>query len=355
MKPQWKYLVAALLVAAPSVQAQRKVAFELGVFGQYTMFADTTKLENGIGLGARFSIYPLRNIALEYEGDWTGTKSAIVGKFKAMNHRADLVLYFPMNDKLKFLVGGGWTGTQYHTDTTLNQYDSGLNALAGIKYCMSENWAWRSDVVADFKDPSDQTPDGARTITYNLRLGFSRFLGGPATNSPCYIAPPPAPAPYVPPAVTPAPAPPPQPAPTPPPQPAPTPPPVVVQPAPQPAPPPAPTRRELLTLRGNVFEFDSSALTSGARDTLQRAVMILKENPTANVEIQGHTDSRGSETYNKALSERRANAVKAFLVSQGISASRITTVGFGESQPAATNDTAAGRAINRRVVIIEIR
>lgn len=104
-----------------------------------------------------------------------------------------------------------------------------------------------------------------------------------------------------------------------------------------------------------MFEFDKSVLTAGARDTLQRAVALLKEHMDANVEIQGHTDSRGSDTYNQALSERRAMSVKDYLVSQGISASRITTQGFGESKPAATNDTAAGRAINRRVVIIEIR
>ncbi len=346
-----RFLAVALALTAPALGAQRATAFELGIFGQYSMFSDTTKLKNGVGAGARFSVYFLRNIALEYEGDFTKTSSAIVGDLTALNHRIDAVFYFPMTEKLKFLVGGGWTGTQYATDSTKNQYDSGGNAVAGFKYCMSDKWAWRSDVNADFKDPSDQTPDGARTRTYNVRLGFSRFLGGPAKNSPCYIAPPPPPPP-APQPVAPAPPPPaPQPAPQPPP-----PPPVVQQPPPQPVQAPAPpARRELLVLRGNVFEFDKSVVTAGARDTLQRAIALLKEFPAANVEIQGHTDSRGSDAYNMALSERRAQAVKDYLVSQGIAASRITTQGFGESQPAATNDTAEGRAINRRVVIIEIR
>jgi outer membrane protein OmpA-like peptidoglycan-associated protein len=340
------------VTVAPALHAQRAVAFELGIFGQYSKYDNFTQLENGIGAGARFGMYFLKNLALEYEGDFTRTTSPLVGDLTALNHRADLVYYLPMGDRLRFLFGGGWTGTQYATDTTKNQYDSGLNALAGFKYCMGDKWAWRADVNADFKDPSDQTPSGERTRTYNVRLGFSRFLGGPATNSPCYIAPPPPPAPaYVPPVVQPAPT----PAPQPPPQPAPTPPPVVVQPAPQPAPPPAPTRRDLLTMTGNTFEFDSSALTAGAKDTLQRAVTLLKANPDVNVEIQGHTDWMGSDTYNQALSERRANSVKAYLVSQGIAAGRITTIGFGEARPVATNDTAAGRAINRRVVIIEIR
>jgi len=346
-----RLLAAALALAAPALGAQRTTGYELGIFGQYSKFSDTTRLEDGIGIGARFSTYFWRNIALEYEGDFTGTKSARVGRLRALNHRIDAIFYFPLSDRMNFLAGGGWTGTQYHTDTTKNQYDSGGNAVVGFKYCMGDKWAWRSDVNADFKDPSDQTPDGARTVTVNLRLGFSRFLGGPAKNSPCYIAPPPPPAPAPQPAPAPAPPPPPPPAPAP----APAPPPPVVQPAPPPPPPPAPTRRELLTLVGNNFEFDHSNLTAGARDTLQRAVAVLKDHPEANVEIQGHTDSKGSDKYNQALSERRANSVKDFLVSQGIPASRITTIGFGESQPAATNDTAAGRAINRRVVIIEIR
>lgn len=109
-----------------------------------------------------------------------------------------------------------------------------------------------------------------------------------------------------------------------------------------------------MILRGAVFAFDKSNLTVWAKDTLQQAVATLKSHPDAEVEIQGHTDSVGSDKYNLALSERRANSVKAYLVSQGIAESRITTKGFGESQPIADNGTAKGRAENRRVVIIEI-
>ena len=349
------FALGAATLGAPlatPLAAQRAVALELGVFGQFSKYDDFTGLRNGLGAGARLGGYFLRNVALELEGDFTKTRSSRLGNLTALNDRADIVFYFPLGGPVHFLAGGGWTGTQYHTDTTKNQYDSGGNAVAGFKYCVNEDWAWRTDVNVDFKDPSDQTTSGQRTRTYNFRLGFSRFLGGPARNSPCYEPPPPAAA-----VVTPAPAPEPEPTPAPPPpqpqpepQPAPAPP-----PPPAPAPPPAPVRRDLLTLRGAVFQFDKSALTAGAKDSLQRAVALLKEFPDANVEIQGHTDNVGTDKYNMALSERRAAVVKAYLVSQGIAASRISTEGCGESQPVATNSTAAGRALNRRVVIIEIR
>jgi len=339
--------VALLLLAAPALGAQQKMAAELGIFGQYSKYDNFTGLSNGIGAGARLGVYVLRNFALEYEGDFTKTKSSRLGDLTALNNRIDGILYFPVSDRLRFLVGGGWTGTQYHTDTTKNQYDSGGNAVVGFKYCMGETWAWRTDVNADFKDPSDQTTSGQRTRTYNFRVGFSRFLGGHGTNSPCYIRPP---APPAPPVVIPAPAPEPMPpAPVTQPAPAATPVPTPVQ-----APPPAPARRELLVLRGAVFAFDKSNLTAWAKDTLQGAVATLKAHSDAQVEVQGHTDWIGSDKYNQALSERRANAVKAYLVTQGIAASRITTKGFGESQPIADNKTAKGRAENRRVVIIEI-
>ena len=111
----------------------------------------------------------------------------------------------------------------------------------------------------------------------------------------------------------------------------------------------------MITLRGVVFEFDKSVLTAGAKDTLQRAVAILKEHGDMRVEIQGHTDSVGSEGYNQKLSERRAASVKAYLTSQGIAANRMSTRGFGKDQPIAVNSTAEGRALNRRVVIIQLQ
>jgi len=347
MKQTLTWIAAGMMLAAPSIGAQRAVAVEAGVFLQYTRYDAFTELKHGIGAGARLGIYPFKNFALEYEGDLTQTTSARLGKLNAWNNRFDGIFYFPVSEKLRFLVGAGWTGTQYRGDTTLNQFDSGANAVVGFKYCFSDRWAMRTDLNADFKDPSDQTTSGQRTRTYNVRAGFSHFIGGPARNSPCYVAPPPPPPPPAP--VQAAPPPPP-----PPPPPAPMPPTPVISETPQPAPQPAPTRRALLTLHGTAFAFDKFNLTAIAKDSLQMVAATLKANPDAKVEIQGHTDSVGTEKYNQALSERRANSVKNYLVSLGIAEGRIATHGFGEMRPVADNATAAGRAENRRVVIIEV-
>ncbi|WP_367155491.1 OmpA family protein [Methylomonas sp. HYX-M1] len=101
---------------------------------------------------------------------------------------------------------------------------------------------------------------------------------------------------------------------------------------------------------GVLFDFDSDVVKSKYDPLIDNAVKVMKLNPTLTVEIEGHTDSVGSEAYNQGLSERRALSVKKEIVNQGIDGNRMTTVGFGESQPVESNDTDAGRAYNRRVV-----
>ncbi|MCF6251409.1 MAG: OmpA family protein [Methylococcaceae bacterium] len=101
---------------------------------------------------------------------------------------------------------------------------------------------------------------------------------------------------------------------------------------------------------GVLFDFDKATIKSGYENVFDNAIKVLKLNPGLTVEIQGHTDSKGSATYNQNLSERRAVSVKQLLVNNGIAATRLTTRGFGEAKPVASNDTEAGRAHNRRVV-----
>ncbi len=106
---------------------------------------------------------------------------------------------------------------------------------------------------------------------------------------------------------------------------------------------------EPIVLKGVNFENDSAVLTATAKSILDGVAESLKKRPDIKVTIAGHTDSRGSAAYNKMLSQRRAEAVRRYLASQGVKASNLIAKGFGEEQPIATNDTAAGRAKNRRV------
>ncbi len=100
------------------------------------------------------------------------------------------------------------------------------------------------------------------------------------------------------------------------------------------------------------FDFDKATLQPQGKPILDEAARILKENPSINVQVQGYTDAIGSVEYNLKLSDRRAATVKNYLVAQGVSASRLTTKGFGKSNPVASNDTADGRAQNRRVELV---
>ena len=98
------------------------------------------------------------------------------------------------------------------------------------------------------------------------------------------------------------------------------------------------------------FDFDKSEVKSESFPLLDHIAKIMNDNPKMNVQIEGHTDSKGSVEYNQGLSERRANAIKSSLVKRTmVDAGRLNAVGFGESKPIATNDTEAGRAKNRRV------
>jgi outer membrane protein OmpA-like peptidoglycan-associated protein len=108
-----------------------------------------------------------------------------------------------------------------------------------------------------------------------------------------------------------------------------------------------------ITLRGIYFDFDKATIKPESRPALDDAAKILRDNPTVNVEIQGHTDSKGSDSYNLNLSDRRAWSVVSYLVQNyGIDKARLTAKGYGEARPVATNDTDSGRTLNRRVEFV---
>jgi outer membrane protein OmpA-like peptidoglycan-associated protein len=104
-----------------------------------------------------------------------------------------------------------------------------------------------------------------------------------------------------------------------------------------------------LSLRGVTFEFNKATIKPESYPILNEAVELLRKNDKVKVEIQGHTDSVGSDSYNQKLSEKRAASVLNYLIQQGIESWRLTSRGLGESMPIASNKTNAGRAQNRRI------
>lgn len=136
--------------------------------------------------------------------------------------------------------------------------------------------------------------------------------------------------------------------------------PVAVREEPKAAPAPAPAPKEAwkvimeekpVRIEGASFDTNSAKLKPTADAKLQQVVEFAAKYPQANLEVAGHTDDRGNDAYNQKLSERRAAAVKAYLVKKGVAADRISASGHGETEPVADNKTKEGRATNRRVEV----
>jgi len=100
------------------------------------------------------------------------------------------------------------------------------------------------------------------------------------------------------------------------------------------------------------FDVDSDHLRPDAKPALDELLGALKANPVWKISIEGHTDATGNAAHNLDLSQRRAAAVKTALVAAGIGGDRMTTSGFGQTKPIASNDSAIGRAQNRRVEVV---
>jgi outer membrane protein OmpA-like peptidoglycan-associated protein len=111
-------------------------------------------------------------------------------------------------------------------------------------------------------------------------------------------------------------------------------------------------RGSVMTLGDVLFDTGRAELKSGATRKLDQLVQFLVEHPERRVQIDGFTDSVGSDSYNEELSQRRADSVKAALLSRGVDASRISTEGYGKAYPVANNNDSGGRQLNRRVEVV---
>jgi outer membrane protein OmpA-like peptidoglycan-associated protein len=107
-----------------------------------------------------------------------------------------------------------------------------------------------------------------------------------------------------------------------------------------------------VTVKNDVlFDYNSAALRSASRSSLREMANVFDQYPNTTIAVEGFTDSTGPASYNERLSERRASSVANYLESLGVRGSRLDTIGYGETHPRATNSTASGRQLNRRVEI----
>lgn len=112
------------------------------------------------------------------------------------------------------------------------------------------------------------------------------------------------------------------------------------------------TRGIVLTLGDVLFDTGQSQLKAGATRPIEQIAEFLQENPERSVQVEGFTDSRGSDEYNQQLSQRRADAVAQAIIRRGIDAQRVRALGYGEEYPKASNDSPGSRQLNRRVEIV---
>jgi len=260
------------------------------------------------------------SVQLDVAGRWyfgelgSGWRPYLMGAVGALRHQA-------FSGSLSGVNGGGW--------------DPMVAAGVGLQYNMSDRVAFRGEVAARYdRDNNSLNSDVAAAQGFHHSTGFTDGL---VTVGLIYNfgekAPPPAPPPAAP-----------------------------------PPPPPPPPREEpkappavSIDLRGVEFKFDHprpnealvpslKAPTADSVQILDEAVDTLKRYPNVRVEVDGYTDSIGTEAYNQKLSERRAKGVYDYLTSHGVEAGRLDgPKGFGETNPIDTNKTSAGRQRNRRV------
>ena len=263
--------------------------------------------------------------------DAVTTDGKLSGNAAFRGWNLDLLGQLPLTERFSLLgrVGAAnvsaktrFTGNRLNAVTAPNASISkaGLKLGVGMEYKFTEALAVRGE----FERFRVNDAVGNRGDIDMASLGLVYKFGRPAAR-PAYVAPAPAPAPVM---EAPAPA-----------------------PAPMPAPAPVPVSEKVSFAAEALFDFDKSIVKPAGMAALDELMMKLQGMNTEVMVTVGHTDSVGSDAYNQKLSQRRAEAVKAYIVSKGVDASRVYTEGKGESQPVADNNTAEGRAKNRRVTV----
>lgn len=250
-------------------------------------------------------------------------------------------------------LGGVWTGNQDIEIRSTGDQEDYLTGAVGWDYRFNENWMFFNEFHADSRTINDSHPwdvtGGVRWLSNDSRLAVTTGLTGGFNDAvvdwrvgvgvtyafgPLWGAAP-APTQPPPPVATATPAP----------------------PAPTKTPKPEPTKVEapvepLPVFKILYFDFDKSDLRPASVTELNKVVDILNKNPNYRLRVEGHACKMGTHEYNQKLSERRANAAKAYLLKQGIAADRVEAIGYGETRPAVPQKDTEREPLNRRVEMI---
>ncbi len=332
MSPTLRNLVAisCILMAGSAAAEELDTRFYISPTVNYTVTDKDWGTDDGygVGIGLGKPVSDSWNLELNATYATQGFKSANTrGRVQNTAVMADALYFFNRNPSFSpyAIMGAGDVQTRY---TGVSENNLAANVGLGFMSWMNDI-ALRADVRYRYIDGIAGGANNFSPKDWIASVGLVIPLGA----KPVAPAPEPAPAPYVAPAPAPVAAPEPAPAP-------------VAQP--EIARPVAHTK---VIFDGTNFDFDKATLRPTGKAKLDDNVRSLTQYPDIDVEITGHTDSVGSDKYNQKLSEERAMTVKRYMESKGIAASRMTTKGYGETKPIASNKTKAGRAENRRVEI----
>jgi len=303
----------------------------------------------GVAIGRHLS--PAWSAELTLNGAALDGENPSLPDYTVYGGSLDLLRVFNRSGSFSPYIGAGAGVLEYDVIPGTAGPNAMVQASIGAFWTLWEGSGSSFALRPDFKARWDDSREPGSLLDYIGTLGFQFSFGG----SPRVASTPPAPPP-------------------PPPEPA------VAAPAPAPAAPPPPAdsdgdgvtdnrdqcpgtpagvavdangcpQRGSIALEGVTFEYNSAVLTSDSAAVLDEVAAGLKKYPRLRVELQGHTDSRGPDAYNLTLSQKRADAVREYLLRAGVQSAQISAKGYGEAQPIADNATEAGRAKNRRVVM----
>lgn len=325
-------IIAAFVLLLPlSANAEiRAGSFEVNPYVGYNFFEHQQNLKNAPVFGLRFGYNITKYFGVEIGGQFLRTNvndtakiNNTEGQFGHPMDRVDLYFYhidavvhiLPDSKFTPFIVAG-FGGAQYSPSIETKDMAS-FNVGVGAKYSLTENIALRVDV-------QDYIVTEIMQSTYHnigVMVGVAFSFGGSKPASVAKSEP-------------------------------------IVEPAPAPAPVPVAEEKVVIVVASEPkieekvmvaaaepkiiilafedvhFDFDQSTLKPEAQVILKRNIQLLKDNPKAKVRIAGYTSASGTEAYNQKLSERRAEAVQEFLISEGISSQALSTIGYGKSDPA---------------------